>query len=86
MFRSFSIKRALSDFAKEFGLDVAKFEDCLKTSKFADRVAKDLNEAVAAGGRGTPHSIIISADGEQIPLEGAQPYNVVKTTIDTLLE
>ncbi len=76
----------LSDFAKEFGLDVARFEDCLKTGKFADRVAKDLNEAVAAGGRGTPHSIIIAPDGEQIPLEGAQPYNVVKTTIDALLQ
>lgn len=76
----------LSDFAKEFGLDVAKFEDCMKTNKFAARVAKDLNEVIAAGGRGTPHSIIITADGEQIPIEGAQPYNVIKTTIDTLLE
>lgn len=75
----------LSDFAKELGLDVAKFEDCLKTNKYADRVQRDLAEAVAAGGQGTPHSILIK-DGEQIPLEGAQPHNVVKGLIDSLLE
>lgn len=76
----------LSDFAKDLGLDVAKFEDCMKTGKYAERVSKDMTEAIAAGGRGTPHSIIIAPDGEQIPIEGAQPYNVIKTTIDTLLE
>jgi len=74
----------LSDFAKELGLDVAKFEDCLKTSKYADRVTTDANEAVAAGAGGTPHSIIL-VDGDQIPLEGAQPYETVKGLIDSLL-
>jgi protein-disulfide isomerase len=74
----------LSDFAKELGLDVAKFEDCLKTGKYASRVTTDVNEVVAAGGQGTPHSIMI-VDGEQIPLEGAQPYDMVKGVIDSLL-
>lgn len=74
----------LSDIAKELGLDVAKFEDCLKTGKYTDRVNADQAEAVAAGGGGTPHSILI-VDGEQIPLEGAQPIDVVKGLIDSLL-
>ena len=74
----------LSDFAKELGLDVAKFEDCLKTGKFADRVMTDTNEVVAAGGQGTPHSIMI-VDGEQVPIEGAQPFETVKGLIDTML-
>lgn len=74
----------LSDFAQELGLDVAKFEDCLKTGKYAGRVSTDSNEVVAAGGGGTPHSIII-VDGEQIPLEGAQPFEMVKGLIDSML-
>lgn len=74
----------LSDFAKELGLDVAQFEDCLKTGKYTERVTTDVNEVVASGGGGTPHSILI-VDGEQIPLEGAQPIDVVKGLIDSLL-
>lgn len=82
--RSQSDAGQLSDFAKEFGLDVAKFEECLKSGKYAERVQKDLQEAVAAGGQGTPHSIVIVGD-EQVPIEGAQPYNVVKGLIDSLI-
>ncbi len=75
----------LSDFARELGLNVEQFESCLQSGKYASRVTTDYNEVAAAGGQGTPHSILI-VDGEQIPLEGAQPYNVVKGLIDTLLE
>ncbi|MEK7155736.1 MAG: thioredoxin domain-containing protein [Patescibacteria group bacterium] len=74
----------LSDIARDLGLDVAKFEDCLKTSKYAERVKTDTNEVVASGGQGTPHSIII-VDGEQIPLEGAQPLENIKGLIDSML-
>ena len=56
----------------------------MKSGKHADRIMTDTNEVVAAGGQGTPHSIII-VDGEQIPLEGAQPYDAVKGMIDSLL-
>jgi predicted DsbA family dithiol-disulfide isomerase len=75
----------LSDFAKEFGLNVQQFEECLASGKYAGRVNTDLQEAIAAGGQGTPHSIII-ADGKQVPVEGAQPYSAVKTVIDQLLD
>jgi protein-disulfide isomerase len=74
----------LSDFAKELGLDVARFEDCLKSGKYAERIQTDVDEVVAAGGGGTPHSIMI-VDGEQVPIEGAQPYDVVKGLIDSML-
>lgn len=74
----------LSDIAKELGLDVPRFEDCLKTGKFAERVQTDIDEVVAAGGGGTPHSIMI-VNGEQVPIEGAQPLDVVKGLIDSML-
>lgn len=73
----------LSDFAKELGLDVAKFEDCLKSGKYKSRIDTDTAEVVAAGGGGTPHSIVI-VDGEQVPLEGAQPLETVKGLIESL--
>lgn len=75
----------LSDFAKELGLNVEQFESCMQSGKTAGRITTDYNEVAASGGQGTPHSILIVGD-EQIPIEGAQPYNVVKGLIDTLLE
>ena len=74
----------LSDMAREIGLDVTRFEECMSSGRMAERVNADQAEVVAAGGGGTPHSIII-IDGEQIPLEGAQPYDVVKGLVDSLL-
>lgn len=74
----------LSDFAQELGLNVQQFESCLSSNKYTERVNKDQAEVVAAGGGGTPHSIIL-VDGEQIPLEGAQPIDVVKGLIDSFL-
>jgi protein-disulfide isomerase len=67
------------------GLDKAAFEKCLASETGKDRVQKDSSEAAAAGARGTPHSIIL-VGGEQVPVQGAQPYEVVKGLIDTLLE
>ena len=74
----------LSDFARELGLDVAKFEECMRSGKFVDRVNKDASEVVAAGGGGTPHSIMI-VDGEQVPIEGALPFENIKGMIDAAL-
>lgn len=75
----------LPKIAQFVGIDVKKFETCMASNKFAKTIEDAINEAAAAGGRGTPHSIIISG-GEQIPVEGAQPYEVLKGLIETLLE
>lgn len=66
------------------GVDTAAFESCMKTDTGKERIQTDIDEVVAAGGRGTPHSIVL-VDGEQVPIEGAQPYEVIKGLIDTLL-
>ncbi len=74
----------LSDIASELGLDVAQFEECLATSKYASKVETDLNEAFDAGGNGTPHSIMIVGKN-QTAIQGAQQYNTVKNLIDAAL-
>ena len=82
--RSATDAGVLSDIARELGLNVEQFENCLVSGKYVERVNKDVDEVVAAGGQGTPHSIIL-VNGDQIPLEGAQPYETVKGLIDSLL-
>ena len=75
----------LTEIATTVGLDAKAFEECLASGRHAAAVLEDLEEVTAAGGQGTPHSIII-ANGEQLPIEGAQPYQVVKGLVDTMLE
>jgi|TARA_Y100000310_G_scaffold63585_1_gene59026 protein-disulfide isomerase len=72
--------------AEEIGLDRAKFEECLSSGRHRESVNEDLQEAFAVGGRGTPYSIAI-VGGEQVPINGNQPYAAIKSFIDsTLLE
>ena len=66
----------LSDIALETGLDKAAFEACLASGRHAERVQRDLDEVGAAGGGGTPHSILIVGD-EQIAVEGALPFESI---------
>lgn len=71
--------------AEEIGLDKAKFNACLASGKYAAKIENDVADALKAGARGTPHSIIITKDGTKIPIEGAQPYEIVKAMIDSAL-
>ncbi len=75
----------LPKIAKSVGLDVAKFNACLSSGKYADKVEADYQDAVKAGGRGTPNSIIVSRDGTKTVIQGAQPYESVKRIVDALL-
>ncbi|KKQ35618.1 MAG: Periplasmic thiol:disulfide interchange protein DsbA [Candidatus Nomurabacteria bacterium GW2011_GWB1_37_5] len=76
----------LPKIAEFVGLDVQAFKKCLESGQFAERVASDLKEGAAAGVQGTPHSIIMTANGKKkIPLSGAQPIESVKQVIDSLL-
>lgn len=73
-------------YAKSISLDVKAFNTCLSSGKFTAKVDADYKEAVSIGGRGTPYSVIISKDGTKTPIEGAYPYDQLKTIIDGLLK
>lgn len=72
----------LPQIATTVGLDKSKFESCLNSGKYAMRVADDLQDARNAGGQGTPYSVVIAKDGRQIPVNGAVPYEELKTVIE----
>ncbi len=75
----------LFDFAVELGLDRTEFETCLNSGRYTEEVAKDFQNAVDLGGTGTPHSFIVTKDS-LIPIRGAQPFSVVKASLDAVLE
>jgi len=63
--------------ALELGLDGAKFNQCLDSSKYAERVSEGVAEGGALGVNSTPTIFI---NGRR--LSGAQPYEVFAAIID----
>jgi protein-disulfide isomerase len=47
-------KENLKRFAEEIGLDSAKFDQCLDTGRYAEKVQQETQEGQQAGVRGTP--------------------------------
>ncbi len=75
----------LPEIATTVGLNRGKFETCLSSGKFTKKVQESIQQAVAAGGTGTPYSVVIAGD-TKIPVNGAYPLNQLKTIIDPLLK
>jgi len=75
----------LPEIAQYVGLNKSKFEECLSSGKYAAKVRAHAEDAVNAGGRGTPHSVVVTQDGEKIPFSGALPFSQIKSLINQLL-
>ncbi|HXW84330.1 MAG TPA: thioredoxin domain-containing protein [Candidatus Binataceae bacterium] len=67
----------LKSYAKQTGLDTAKFDDCFDKSKYESEVEKDMAEGRKLGVDGTPAFFI---DGRLV--SGAQPPEQFETVID----
>jgi protein-disulfide isomerase len=67
----------LKGYAKAIGLDTAKFDKCLDSGEKQALVAEDQKAGQAAGVSGTPAFFI-----NGIFINGAQPFEQFKTTID----
>ena len=76
--------------AKELGLNVSKFQQCLDSGEFKTEVDKDLADAAKVGASGTPTFFIgkSTSNGEidGIKIVGAQPYSAFRAIIDELLK
>ena len=70
----------LSIWAGEIGLDVKKFDDCLESGKYKEKVQADSNDAGSYGVSGTPSFFV---NGKL--LVGAQPYEAFQQVIDAEL-
>ncbi len=74
---------ALAGYAKTAGVNEAKFNTCLQSGKYADKVNKDLQEGQAAGVQGTPGNFVIGPGGTR-SLPGAVPASSVLAAIEAL--
>lgn len=74
----------LPTIAADVGLNVAAFNTCLNSGKYAEKVQKSFNEAIALGAQGTPY-VLIMVGGESMVLAGAQPYDSMRAALDAVL-
>jgi protein-disulfide isomerase len=72
--------------ASAVGLDVNAFNTCLSSGKYTNAVSTSVDAAIAAGAQGTPYSVILTKDGKQVVINGAEPLNNVRAKIDALLK
>ncbi len=93
--RLFENQRALepwSPHAQALGLDVAQFDLCMSSGKYADAVRKDMAEATKAGATGTP-SFVVALTNPDDPtkvegltfIRGAQAFPAFKVQLDSAL-
>jgi protein-disulfide isomerase len=81
----------LPKYAAEIGLDTTKFQACLDSGKYAEKIKKEVEEGQKAGVTGTP-AFFLGMTTPNDPkvkivktLKGAQPYAKFKEAIDSLL-
>jgi protein-disulfide isomerase len=67
--------------AKELGLNVAKFKKDMDSKKVKDIIKADVAESAKVGARGTPNFFV-----NGIPVRGALPYERFKPTIEAELK
>lgn len=74
----------LKGFASDLGLDTELFDECLDSGKYLERVDANTAAARAHGVNTTPSFLIISSDGHEERVPGAQPYSTFKSILDAL--
>ena len=77
-------KETLKTIAVNLDLDMELFESCLDSNKYQKRVQHNVSEAKSFGVRGTPTFLIVSSDGQEQKLVGAQPFSVFKQILDAM--
>lgn len=71
--------------ANAVGANGAQVTECMNSGEMADIVNAQYDDAVNAGGRGTPYTVIVGPNGETIPLSGAVPASQIQAVVDSLL-
>lgn len=76
---------SLKAYAEQLGLDTGAFNSCLDGDDKKSEVLKELAQATAAGGRGTPYFVIINNDnGNTQTVSGAVPWTNFEAAISSL--
>ncbi len=76
----------LSYAAEKNGLDVKKFDECLASGRYAEKIQKSVEDGNRIGVEGTPYTLLITKDGTAKPLSGAYKFEQLQAQIDILLK
>lgn len=76
----------LKKFASELGLDSAKFDACLDSAKYLDRIKHNGMVSSSSGAQGTPTFLIVGPNGMVEKISGPQPASVFSGVIDKMLK
>jgi protein-disulfide isomerase len=68
----------MRDLAKPAGLDLGRYDACMREARYAGRIQASYDEAVRVGATGTPSLLI----GGRI--YGGLPYDALKRVVDSL--
>lgn len=75
----------LPKIALAIGLDLEAFNQCLSSGRHSELVKENLQDFIKFK-MGTPYSVILTKDGTQTIINGAEPLATVKAKIDSLLK
>lgn len=64
---------------------LAPVKACIAAGTHKVKIQQETADAVASGGNGTPHNILLDKKGNPTLIAGAQPYEVVKAAVDAAL-
>ncbi len=74
----------LEEFATTAGVSAGAYNSCMEDGHSKERVEADFADAIKAGGKGTPYTLVL-VGGQQGVISGAQPYETVSKILDTLI-
>jgi protein-disulfide isomerase len=73
---------SIMNIAESVGINSQQLTECLNSGRHLEKITADAREAVAVGGEGTPHSIVINEQtGRKAVIKGAQNFETVLATI-----
>ena len=75
----------LPEYAELAGVSRTDYISCVNSREMEDEVLASAEEGFNIGARGTPYTIIMVGD-QQAVVNGAQPYQVVKDIVTSLLQ
>jgi protein-disulfide isomerase len=69
--------------AQKLGADMTKYNKCISDSTYLSKIQQNTADAEAAGGNGTPFTVIINTKtGKQYPVSGALPLAQLQAAVD----
>lgn len=79
--------KELTKIASLTNIDTKKFEVCLNSSQYRNRILSDIKNAKEIGASGTPYSVLIDTKkNDYYQLEGGYPYIQLKSAIELILQ